>query len=81
MTYDPDVGGDTWYFYFVPDTFALVGYRFYHDESKNDGEYITLDEEIVDEASGLRLPKVRAWYYNSDGAHLATDDIVSIHTE
>ena len=78
VTYDPDVGSHTWYFYFHPATCALIGYRFYFDESKNDGEYITFEGEIVDEASGLRLPKARAWYFNADGKHLATDDIVSI---
>lgn len=80
VRYDPEVGKDTWYFYFDHDTFALVGYRFYHDESKNDGEYIVFDGEIVDEVSGLRLPKVRAWYYNDGDGHLATDNIVSIAT-
>jgi hypothetical protein len=80
VTYKPEVGEDIWYFYFDHDTFALVGYKFHHDEAKNDGEYITLEDEIVDEASGLRLPKTRAWYYNADDKHLATDDIVSIDT-
>ena len=80
VTYDPEVGVHTWYFYFAPDTFALVGYKFYKDESKNDGEYITFEGEIVDKASGLRLPKARAWYYNDGSGHLATDDIVSIRS-
>jgi len=77
-TYTPEVGKHTWYFYFDRDTFALVGYRFYLDESQNDGEYIAFDGEIVDEISGLRLPKSRAWYYNADHGHLATDDIILI---
>lgn len=80
VTYEPEVGNHTWYFYFDHDTFALVGYKFHLDESKNDGEYITLTNEILDEASGLRLPKTRAWYYNTDGGYLATDDIVSMST-
>jgi len=78
VTYDPEVGADIWYFYFDQTTFALIGYRFYHDESLNDGEYITLTDEVVDEISGLRLPKKRAWYYNADDRHLATDDIVKM---
>ena len=80
VTYDPEVGEDTWYFYFDRTTFALVGYRFYKDESKNDGEYITFEGEIFDKSSGLRLPKIRAWYFNADDGHLATDDIMSIST-
>jgi len=79
VTYAPDVGEHTWYFYFDPGSHALVGYSFYKDEP-NDGEYITFEGEIVDEASGLRLPKARAWYYSADDGHLATDDITSLTT-
>ena len=43
VTYDESVGKDIWYFYFNPSTYAMVGYRFYHDEAKNDGEYIVLE--------------------------------------
>ncbi len=78
VTYEPEVGKNTWYFYFDPVTAALVGCRFYTVESKNDGEYITFEEEIVDEASGLRLPKIRAWYFNRDDSHLATDTITAM---
>jgi hypothetical protein len=71
VTYDPAVGSDVWYFYFDPASFALVGARFYHDEAKNDGEYLFFEEEI--EAGGITLPRIRAWYYNNDDRHLATD--------
>ena len=76
VTYDPDVGGDTWYFYFRRSDFALVGYRFYHDESKNDGEVILLEGEL--EAAGLRLPKSRAWYTHQDDRHLGTDVLTAL---
>ena len=76
VTYDPEVGTDTWYFYFDPTTYALVGYRFYHDESTNDGEYIVLSREV--EGGGLRLPKVRSWFMNADDRLLGTDRIQSI---
>jgi len=76
VTYDPAVGGDTWYFYFDTDNFALIGYRFYHDEAANDGEYIVLDRET--EGGGLRLPRVRAWYMHEDDRHLGTDTIQAI---
>lgn len=75
VTYDPEVGGDVWYFYFDPQSAALVGYRFFHDESQNDGEYITTEGEV--RAGGLRLPDNRAWYYNSDDGYLGTDSVVS----
>lgn len=71
VEYDPNVGSDTWYFYFDTETFALKRYQFYHDESKNDGEYIILDDEI--EIEGILMPKNRSWYYNSDNTFLGTD--------
>ncbi len=76
VTYDAEVGGDVWYFYFDPESFALVGYRFYHDEAKNDGEYIVL--EGVHESAGLRLPKQRAWYTHQEDRHLGTDTLTAI---
>ena len=76
VTYDPDIGGDTWYFYFDPVTAQLVGCRFYHDESANDGEYLTF--EGLTEGGGLRLPRLRGWYVNSDGRHLGTDEVGTI---
>ena len=76
VTYDPSVGTDTWYFYFDPPSGSLLGYRFYHDESKNDGEYITLEGEAG--VGGLRLPKVRSWYVNKDGEYLGTDTIEAV---
>lgn len=76
VTYDEAVGRDTWYFYLDPETAALVGYRFYHDEDAGDGEYIVLDGEI--EGGGLRLPKVRRWYTNQEGTYLATDTVAEL---
>ena len=76
ITYDPEVGTDTWYFYIDPWSFALVGYRFYHDEAANDGEYIVLDR--ITEGGGVRLSKVRSWYRNSDDQLLGTDTVRSI---
>lgn len=70
-TYEKEVGKDTWYFYFNPKTYAMEVYQFFHDEAKNDGEYILLsDLEII---NGIKIPKVRAWYYNKDNTYLGTD--------
>ena len=74
VTYDESVGSDTWYFYFDQETYALVGYRFYHDEAKRDGEYIVLEGET--EAEGMRIPTKRSWYVNADGRHLGDDTLV-----
>ena len=57
-TYEKEVGEDIWYFYFDPTTYAMEIYQFFHDESKNDGEYILLSGE--EEVSGIKMPKTRA---------------------
>ena len=75
VTYDPEVGADTWYLYFDRSTFALTGYRFYHDEAAGDGEYILLSEEAV--VGSLRLPKQRTWYTHQGDELLGTDTLVS----
>lgn len=76
VTYDVEVGEDTWYFYFDRESAALVGYRFYHDEAKNDGEYILLQGEH--EAHGMRLPESRAWYTHQEDRHLGTDILQAV---
>lgn len=75
VTYDDSVGDDIWYFYFSPTTHAMEAYQFFHDESKNDGEYI-LFEEIV-EIDKVKIPRIRKWYYNSDNKFLATDVLIN----
>lgn len=71
VTYDKNVGKDTWYFYFDPTSFAMEVYQFYHDESKNDGEYILLSG--IEKVASIKMPKTRAWFYNKDDKHLGTD--------
>ncbi|TVZ07974.1 hypothetical protein IZU89_08505 [Cellulophaga lytica] len=71
VTYDKEVGKDTWYFYFNPKSLDMEMYQFFHDETKNDGEYILLSNtEII---NGVRMPAVRAWYTNKDDKLLGTD--------
>ena len=76
VRYDPEVGSDTWYFYLDTETHALVGYRFFHDEAKGDGESIILEGLV--EVGGLRLPESRAWYANDEDRYLGTDILVSL---
>ena len=76
VTYDAEVGKDIWYFYFNPNTYAMEGYRFYHDESINDGEYITLEGMTIH--NGLRIPKDRTWYVNKDNRLLGKDFLISM---
>lgn len=70
-SYEKGVGKDIWYFYFDSTTYAMEVYQFFHDESKNDGEYILLTGE--EKVSGIKMPKTRAWYYNKDNKYLGTD--------
>ncbi|WP_420385145.1 DUF6503 family protein [Roseivirga sp.] len=75
-TYDAEVGSDIWYFYFHPETYAMVGYRFYHDEAANDGEYIVL--EGLEIKNGIRIPKNRTWYTNAEDRLLGTDYLIDL---
>jgi hypothetical protein len=75
-TYDETVGTDIWYFYFDPETYAMEVYQFYRQDEngiqKDDtGEYILLTEEA--NINDIKMPKVRAWYYNKDDKYLGTD--------
>jgi len=74
VTYDPAVGEDTWYFYLHPETYALLGYQFYHDEAADDGEYIILEDEIT--MNGVHFPARRYWYTNSDQKFLGKDELL-----
>ena len=71
VNYKAEVGKDIWYFYFDKNTYALIGYRFYHEEEKNDGEYILLEKE--ENISGIKMPKIRKWYTNKEDKFLGTD--------
>nr|WP_299341263.1 DUF6503 family protein [Allomuricauda sp.] len=73
-SYEEGVGSDVWYFYFDPNSYAMETYQFYHDESKNDGEYILLDG--IEDVGGIKMPKTRKWFYNSDDKFLGTDILV-----
>lgn len=79
VTYSPEVGDDTWYFYFDTNTFALRGYRFYHDEEANDGEYILLEDMEI--KGNLRIPKKRTWYTNQGDKLLGIDLLVGLKIE
>lgn len=69
-TYNQEVGKDTWYFYFNPDNFAMEVYQFFKEE-KDSGEYILLSE--LETINDIKMPKIRAWYYNKDNTYLGTD--------
>lgn len=75
-TYDKTVGTDIWYFYFDPETYAMEIYQFFKQDEKGNqkddsGEYILLTEEAI--VNDIKMPKIRAWYYNKDDGYLGTD--------
>lgn len=76
VTYDENTGSDVWFFYFNPETYALIGYKFYH--ANGEGEYITLSD--LETVSGVKMPKNRSWYINSDSKFLGTDTLDSFTT-
>lgn len=71
IDYEQSVGTDTWFFYINTANFALEGYRFFHNRSPNDGEYVILSDII--EINGVKIPKVRKWFLNKDNVYLGTD--------
>ena len=78
VTYEEGVGSDVWQFYFDPETYAMEIYQFFKGDPKgegaNTGEYILLSE--LKTISGIKMPKVRAWYYNKDDKYLGTDILI-----
>lgn len=73
VTFDAATGSDTWLLYLDKSTYALTGYRFFHNEAANDGEYIVLKGEAS--AAGIRIPRERQWFNNADDRFLGTDII------
>ena len=73
VEYDADVGTDTWYFYFDPETAQLVGCRFYHDETANDGQYILMED--LTEVGNFRILLHRRWFANADDKFLGADEV------
>ena len=71
VTYDQEVGKDTWFFYFDPTTYAMEVYQFLKNSKPNSGEYILLTD--IATVNGIKMPKNRAWYYNKDDKYLGTD--------
>jgi hypothetical protein len=75
-SYDKTVGSDVWFFYFDPKTYAMEVYQFFKTDDKgalklDTGEYILLSETAI--INDIKMPKVRAWYYNKDDTYLGTD--------
>ncbi|REG89048.1 DUF6503 family protein [Winogradskyella sediminis] len=79
VTYDDAVGNDVWYFYFNPKTYAMEIYQFFKTDDQGkvkpeSGEYILLTGETL--LNGIKIPKVRAWYYNKEDKYLGADTLI-----
>ena len=73
VNYEAGVGTDNWFFYLDPETYAMEAYRFNHGEPES-GEYVLLEQDV--EVDGIRIPKVRKWYWNKNGAYIGTDTLI-----
>ena len=73
VNFNPSVGSDNWFFYFEPETHAMKAYRFNHGDPES-GEYILLEQEELVE--GIRMPKVRKWYWNKNNEYIGTDTLI-----
>ena len=78
VRYDEHVGSDIWRFYFDPKTYAMEVYQFFKpDEEGNinpeSGEYIMLSEEKM--MNGIKMPRIRSWYFNKGDEFLGTDTL------
>ncbi|OUS01387.1 hypothetical protein A9Q86_06270 [Flavobacteriales bacterium 33_180_T64] len=76
VSYDKSVGSDVWYFYFNPKTYAMEIYQFFKTDKNGElkldsGEYILLTDTKT--INAIKIPKIRAWYYNKDDTYLGTD--------
>lgn len=74
-SYEENVGSDVWFFYFDPKRYGMEIYQFFKGapdgDGKDSGEYILLSEEVI--INDIKMPKIRAWYYNKDDKYLGTD--------
>lgn len=75
VSYEKGVGTDVWFFYFNPKSYAMEIYQFLKNGEPNSGEYILLSGEAW--VQGIRMPKIRAWYYNKNDVYLGTDLLTS----
>lgn len=73
VNYEPGVGNDSWSFYFNPETAAMEAYSFDWGDPEA-GEYVLLNEELV--VNGIKLPKVRKWYFTKEDQYLGTDALI-----
>lgn len=67
---------DTWFFHFDPNSYQMIGYKFYTDSALTHGEIILL--EGVETVSDMKLPKERKWYSLPDREYLGKDVLTHV---
>lgn len=73
VEFDKNTGSDHWYFYFDKVDFLLAGYKFHHDVSKKDGEFIYLSD--YEKINGIMMAKTKKWHWNQTNEHFRTDKL------
>lgn len=73
VTYDPEVGKDTWQFYFHPESNELVLCEFTKDGTFQNGETIELNNKVKHQK--MILPGQLVWYVLPDRPLLAEENI------
>ncbi len=72
VAYAPEVGAETWYFYFSLFAHRLIGLQFFR-ETEDDGETIIFDRVI--EVGDMRLPSGLHWYASGAQERLGVDRV------
>jgi hypothetical protein len=62
---------DVWYFYFDPEDFRMIAYKFYKDEKNQIGEIVYLENELV--VGKMKIPSDRSWFRTESNEFLGTD--------
>lgn len=70
VSYDIEVGTDTWYFYFEKDNYALGAYEFWK-KTPGDGEYMLLSG--IKQMNGINMPQRISWFMTVDDRWLGMD--------
>ncbi len=74
VVYDPEMGKEVWTFFLDPKTSAMEAYRFMFSAGSDEGEYVLLNETL--NVEGLKIPKMRKWYFVKGNQYLGTDKLL-----
>lgn len=78
IEYSEPVGHDTWKFFLDPESYALVGCRFFKEDLAA-GETIVFEGQV--ESEGVRIPALRHWYVTATEEYLGSDRVQTLALE